>query len=336
MPPADLEPRRNLDLPRLRAHHRMMHRIRALEQAALRGLQDGLVLGAIHPSIGQEAVAAGVVGALRADDVLLSTHRGHGHTLAKGAQPGAMMRELFGRVGGTCGGKGGSMHIADFGVGMLGANGVVAANIVIAAGAAHAIKLQGGDRIVCCIFGDGATNRGPFLEGLNWAASFHLPVLFVCEDNGFAATTRTSSTLAGPGPAARARSLGVPAQEVDGNDALAVDAAACALAADIRAGGGPRFLLARTYRITGHTGSDPATYRPAAEVEAARGQDPIARLAALLAEAGVLAAELEGDRDEAAAEMQDAYDDARAAPFPDPAEALRDVQDVGSPEQEAY
>ena len=180
MPPADLEPRRNLDLPRLRAHHRMMHRIRALELAALRGLQDGLVLGAIHPSIGQEAVAAGVVGALRADDVLLSTHRGHGHTLAKGAQPGAMMRELFGRVGGTCGGKGGSMHIADFGVGMLGANGVVAANIVIAAGAAHAIKLQGGDRIVCCIFGDGATNRGPFLEGLNWAASFHLPVLFVC------------------------------------------------------------------------------------------------------------------------------------------------------------
>ena len=337
MPPADIEPdRRNLDLPRLRAHHHLMHRIRALEEAALRGLKSGLVLGAIHPSIGQEAVAAGVVGALRADDVLLSTHRGHGHTLAKGAQPDAMMRELFGRVGGTCGGKGGSMHIADFGVGMLGANGVVAANIVIAAGAAHAIKLQGGDRVVCCIFGDGATNRGPFLEGLNWAASFHLPVLFVCEDNGFAATTRTSSTLAGPGPAARARSLGVPAQEVDGNDALAVDTAARALVADIRAGGGPRFLLARTYRITGHTGSDPAAYRPAAEVEAARGRDPIARLAALLAEAGVPIADLEADRADAEAEMQTAYDDARAAPFPDPAEALRDVQDMGSPEMEAY
>jgi len=337
LPPADIEPdQRNLDLPRLRAHHHLMHRIRALEEAALRGLKSGLVLGAIHPSIGQEAVAAGVVGALRADDVLLSTHRGHGHTLAKGAQPDAMMRELFGRVGGTCGGKGGSMHIADFGVGMLGANGVVAANIVIAAGAAHAIKLQGGDRVVCCIFGDGATNRGPFLEGLNWAASFHLPVLFVCEDNGFAATTRTSSTLAGPGPAARARSLGVPAQEVDGNDALAVDTAARALVADIRAGGGPRFLLARTYRITGHTGSDPAAYRPAAEVEAARGRDPIARLAALLAEAGVPIADLEADRADAEAEMQTAYDDARAAPFPDPAEALRDVQDVGSPEQEAY
>ena len=328
--------RRNIDTARLRAHHRLMHRVRALEEAALRGLAGKLVLGAIHPSIGQEAVAAGVVGALAQDDVLLSTHRGHGHTLAKGAPAGAMMRELFGRVGGSCGGKGGSMHIADFGVGMLGANGVVAANIVIAAGAAHAIKLQGAGRIVCCIFGDGATNRGPFLEGLNWAASFHLPVLFVCEDNGFAATTRTASTSAGPGPAARARSLGLPAEEVDGNDVQAVDAVATRLVADIRAGGGPRFLLARTYRMTGHTGADPATYRPAAEVEAQRERDPIGRLAALLAEAGITAAELEADRQDAVREMQAAYDDASAAAFPEAAEALRDVQDIGSPEREAF
>src|SRR5579871_6714690 len=162
------EPLRNLDVQRLRAHHRMMWRIRALEEAALRGLSQKLVLGAIHPSIGQEAVAAGVVSALARDDVLLSTHRGHGHTLAKGAPCAAMLRELFGRVGGSCGGKGGSMHIADFGVGMLGANGVVGANIVIAAGAAHALKLKRESRVVCCIFGDGAINRGPFLEGLNW------------------------------------------------------------------------------------------------------------------------------------------------------------------------
>ena len=309
-------------------------------------LDEKLVLGAIHPSIGQEGVAAGVVGALAADDVLLSTHRGHGHTLAKGAPAPAMMRELFGRAGGSCGGKGGSMHIADFGVGMLGANGVVAANIVIAAGAAHAIKLQGdrvqgdrvsgGRRVVCCIFGDGATNRGPFLEGLNWAASFGLPVLFVCEDNGFAATTRTASTSAGPGPAARARSLGLQAEEVDGNDVLAVDAAATRLVGEIRAGSGPRFLLARTYRMTGHTGADPAAYRPAAEVEAQRAHDPIARLAAHLAEAGVSGAELDADRDAAAREMAAAYDDAKGAPFPDAAEALRDVQDVGSPEREAF
>lgn len=327
---------RNVDVPRLRRHHVLMHRIRALEEAALRGLEDRLVLGAIHPSIGQEAVASGVVAALRTDDVLLSTHRGHGHTLAKGASPRAMMRELFGRAGGSCGGKGGSMHIADFGVGMLGANGVVAANIVIAAGAAHAIKLRGGTRVVCCLFGDGATNRGPFLEGLNWAASFHLPVLFVCEDNGFAAMTRTAATLAGPGPVARAESLGIISEAVDGNDILAVDEATTRLITAVRAGGGPRFLLARTYRMTGHTGSDPAAYRPASEVEAKRALDPIRRAAEHLALAGVAPAELDGDRTAAAAEMAAAFDDARAAPFPDAAEALRDVQDVGSPEQDAY
>src|SRR5690606_24554973 len=162
---------------------------------------------------------------------------------------------------------GGSMHIADFSVGMLGANGVVGANIVIAAGAAHAIKLNREGRIVCCIFGDGAINRGPFLEGLNWAKVFNLPVLFVCEDNGYAATTRTSTMTAGPGPAARAESLGILALEVDGNDVQAVDAAAKELAAAVRSGSGPRFLWAGTYRLTGHTGADPAAYRSKEEVE---------------------------------------------------------------------
>ncbi|HEX8664638.1 MAG TPA: thiamine pyrophosphate-dependent dehydrogenase E1 component subunit alpha, partial [Beijerinckiaceae bacterium] len=216
----------NLDVERLSAHHRLMWRIRAFEELALEGLREKLVLGAIHPSIGQEGVAAGVCPNLLPDDVLLSTHRGHGHTLAKGADPLAMMRELFGRQGGNCGGKGGSMHIADFSVGMLGANGVVAANIVVAAGAAHAVKLRREAKIVCCIFGDGAINRGPFLEGLNWARVFDLPVLFVCEDNGFAATTRTRAMTAGEGPSARARSLGLIAEEIDGNDVLAVDLAA--------------------------------------------------------------------------------------------------------------
>ncbi|HEV2678858.1 MAG TPA: thiamine pyrophosphate-dependent dehydrogenase E1 component subunit alpha, partial [Aliidongia sp.] len=226
----------NLGLGRLRAHHRMMWRIRAFEEQALRGLDDKVVLGAIHPSIGQEAVAAGITSHLTRADILLSTHRGHGHTLGKGADSEAMMRELLGREGGNCGGKGGSMHIADFSVGMLGANGVVAANIVIAAGAAHAIKLKREPHLVCCIFGDGAINRGPFLEGLNWAAVFHLPVLFVCEDNGYAATTRTTTMTAGEGASARARSFGIPAIEVDGNDVLAVDAAAAELTQAIRAG----------------------------------------------------------------------------------------------------
>ena len=331
MPEAEAPQRSNIDVTRLRAHHRLMLRIRALEEAALRGLAEKLVLGAIHPSIGQEAVAAGVVSQLARTDILLSTHRGHGHTLAKGADSSAMMRELFGRVGGCCGGKGGSMHIADFGVGMLGANGVVAANIVIAAGAAHAVKLRGEDRVVCCIFGDGAINRGPFLEGLNWAAVFRLPVLFVCEDNGFAATTRTAAMSAGPGPSARARALGIAAEEVDGNDVLAVDAVTATLLAAIRAGGGPRFLHARTYRLRGHTGADPATYRPAEELEAKRREDPILRAAGLLLGAGLPAAALEADAHDAAREMAAAFDDARAAPFPGAATAFADVQDIGAP-----
>jgi pyruvate dehydrogenase E1 component alpha subunit len=324
---------RNLDLARGHALLRTMHRIRAFEEAALRAQAEGLVLGAIHPSIGQEAVAAGVCGGLATDDLLLSTHRGHGHTLAKGADPLAMMRELLGRAGGTCGGKGGSMHIADFGVGMLGANGVVAANIPIAAGAAHAVKLQGGSQVVVCIFGDGAVNRGPFLEGLNWAKVFELPVLFVCEDNAYSATTRTTAVTAGPGPAARAESLGLPAESIDGNDALAVDAAARAAVAVVRAGEGPRFLHCRTYRMTGHTGVDPAAYRAAAEVEEWRAADPIGRLAQALRLAG---GDADGFGAEAEAERAAVLDAARASAWPEAALAFADVQDVGDPRERAF
>jgi pyruvate dehydrogenase E1 component alpha subunit len=328
--------RRNVDVERLRAHYRLMVRIRAFEEEALRGLEEKVVLGAIHPSIGQEACAAGICSNLRRDDILLSTHRGHGHTLAKGADALAMMRELLGREGGNCGGKGGSMHIADFSVGMLGANGVVSANIVIAAGAAHAIKLKKEDRIVCCIFGDGAINRGPFLEGLNWAKVFNLPVLFVCEDNGFAATTRTKTMTAGDGPVARAESLGIPAMDVDGNDVLAVDAAVAELTAAIRAGSGPRFLRARTYRLTGHTGADAAAYRPKEEVEERWKDDPIARAADLLRAAGVPDSELEADREAAKREMREAYEAAVATPYPPAEQAFADVQDVGDPRVEAF
>ena len=328
--------RHNLDPERLVSAYGTMLRIRAFEEAALRGLAEKHVLGAIHPSIGQEAVAVGVVGQLRRTDVLLSTHRGHGHTLAKGADPLAMMRELFGREGGTSGGKGGSMHIADFEVGMLGANGVVAANIVIAAGAAHAIRLRGEDRVVACLFGDGAINRGPFLEGLNWAKVFGLPVLFVCEDNGFAATTRTRALTAGPGPSARAESLGIPAADVDGNDLLAVEAATAEALAAIRSGEGPRFLHARTYRLTGHTGADPATYRSAEEVEAAWRDDPIARLAALLEAHGVPTRRLEAEATRARAAIDDAYRVAAASPYPDARLAAADVQDVGDPGARPY
>ncbi|WP_374450349.1 thiamine pyrophosphate-dependent dehydrogenase E1 component subunit alpha, partial [Stella sp.] len=320
--------RGNLDRARILGHYRTMARIRAFEEAADRALQAGHVKGAVHLSIGQEAVASGVCANLERGDFITSNHRGHGHTLAKGADMGAMMAELFGRASGSCQGKGGSMHIADFQVGMLGANGVVGAGIPIAVGAAHAMKLAGDRRIVVCFFGDGAVNRGPFLEGLNWAKVFDLPVLFVCEDNGFAATTRTRSVTAGPGPGARAESLGIPSTPVDGNDVVAVDAAAAALVAQVRAGAGPQFLHARTYRLRGHTAVDAAPYRPAAEVEERWHDEPLRRCRDLLALDGVAAAELDRVRAEAEAEVARAVADGLAAPHPGPALAWTDVQDV--------
>lgn len=329
----------NLDRATALSMLKTMIRIRAFEeQACLAAERDRLVLGAIHPSIGQEAVAAGIVGAMRRDDILLSTHRGHGHTLAKGADPLAMMRELLGREGGCCGGKGGSMHIADFSVGMLGANGVVSANIPIAAGAAHAIRLNGSDddRIVVCIFGDGAVNRGPFLEGLNWAGIFHLPILFVCEDNVYSATTRTAEVTAGDGPGARAAALGLKVIEADGNDALALRETARDLTAGLRAGSGPAFLHARTYRQSGHTSFDPAGYRPAGEADSMRtSNDPIRRLADLLDD-GSGTPDLEKLLGEAEAEMAGVLAAAAATPFPAPATAFSDVQDIGSPAEEAF
>jgi acetoin:2,6-dichlorophenolindophenol oxidoreductase subunit alpha len=226
--------RPNFDVARLLAHYRTMARIRVFEEAAERAHQEGHVKGAVHLSIGQEAVASGVCIHLGREDLITTTHRGHGHTIAKGADTRAMLSELLGRASGTCQGKGSSLHIADFSIGMLGANGVVAAGLTIAVGAAHAVKQRGERRIVVCFFGDGATNRGPFLESLNWAKIYELPVLFVCEDNGFAASTRTRAMSAGPGPDARAASLGVPARSVDGNDVVAVDEAAGASRARAR------------------------------------------------------------------------------------------------------
>ena len=323
--------RPNIDADRLTRHYRDMCRVRAFEESALAALEEGLVPGPLHPSIGQEACASGVCANLDREDLLLSTHRGHGHTLVKGADPEAMMRELLGREGGCCGGKGGSMHIADFGVGMLGANGVVGANIEIAAGAAHAVKLLGDARIVACIFGDGAVNRGPFLEGLNWARIFDLPVLFVCEDNTYAATTRTAAVTGGAGPGARAESLGLPSVEVDGNDVQAVDEAVRELVEAIRAGGGPRFLHVRTYRLTGHTATDAAGYRTSEEVDAQWKLDPIARCGAVLETAGVAAETLDAIRADAASEMGAALEAAKVAPWPDTSLAFTDVQDVGAP-----
>ncbi|HZP79836.1 MAG TPA: thiamine pyrophosphate-dependent dehydrogenase E1 component subunit alpha [Pseudolabrys sp.] len=318
------------NLRRLVGHYRTMARIRAFEETAVAAHKAGEIPGPLHVSIGQEAVAAGICINLRTDDRITSNHRGHGHAIAKGAEPRRMMAELYGRADGYCRGKGGSMHIADFSVGMLGANGVVAGGIPIAVGAAQGLKMQKSTAIVTCMFGDGAVNRGPFLEGLNWAALYKLPVFFVCEDNGVAAFTRAEAVTAGPGIVARAQALGVVAASVDGNDVMAIDAAAQAAVDAVRRGQGPHLLHVRTYRLLGHTSTDAAAWRPPTEVDAARAGEPIARLGGVLRERGVAAAELAKIDEEAHAEMAAARKAANEAAWPQPSVAFEDVQDTGA------
>ncbi len=323
--------------------YRAMVRIRAFENAAELASQGGVsaygksadgsarVRGPLHLSTGQEAVPTGVCAHLRRSDYLTSTHRGHGHTLAKGADLRRMMCELFGKAAGTNGGKGGSMHIADFSVGMLGANGVVAAGLPIAVGAAHAQKLQQRADVTACFFGDGAINRGPFLESLNWARVYHLPVLFVCEDNRWSATTASGPMTAGDGASARALSLDIAALRVDGNDVLAVHAAAAELLKQVRAGGGPRLLHAITYRVKGHVSVDQAAYRNPQELQAALLTDPIARARAhYLALSGASAEQLDQIEREALEEVAQAVAFAQEAPWPDADSAYTDVQTLGA------
>jgi TPP-dependent pyruvate/acetoin dehydrogenase alpha subunit len=328
------------DAGRALALYRTMARIRAFEDAAEEASIGGVaafgaslsranVRGPLHLSTGQEAVAAGVCAQLRATDLLTSTHRGHGHTVAKGAKLEPMMCELFGRATGYNGGKGGSMHIADFSVGMLGANGVVADGIPIAVGAAHALGLRGGDDVVACFFGDGAINRGPFLEGLNWAAVRRLRILFVCEDNRWAATTETGSTTAGAGALARAEAIGVPGRKADGNDVFDVWQATRALLPEVRAGA-PRMLHAVTYRVKGHVSVDVAGYRDAAKHDRELERDPLVLAAARIEALGVAREALEAIGREAKAEVAAAVAAAHAAPLPDPRAAYEEVQDTGA------
>jgi TPP-dependent pyruvate/acetoin dehydrogenase alpha subunit len=287
------------------------------------------VRGPLHLSTGQEAVPAGVCAHLRKDDLLTSTHRGHGHTLAKGADLTGMMCELYGKASGFNGGKGGSMHIADFSVGMLGANGVVAAGLPIAVGAAHAQKLQGRDAITVCFFGDGAINRGPFLESLNWARIHQLPVLFVCEDNRWSATTASAPMIAGAGASARSASLGIAASQVNGNEVWSVHALAGELIGQVRAGGGPRLLHAITYRLKGHVSVDLAAYRDPEEVRQAQLLDPLLRAQAHYQQLGGALADLQALDATAQAQVQQAMAIADAAPWPEAQAAYTDIQTTG-------
>jgi TPP-dependent pyruvate/acetoin dehydrogenase alpha subunit len=311
--------------------YRTMSLIRAFDTHAGDARRKGKLRGSVHEYIGQEAIATGVCANLRRTDYISSYHRGHGHCLAKGADPDAMMKELYGRAGGVCGGKGGSMHVADFSLGILGANGVVADGVTIAVGAAQAVKMKREDRIVVAFFGDGAMNRGPMLEALNWAKVFELPVLFVCEDNLYSDRTRTRSVTAGPGALARAAAFGIEGETVDGNDVLAVLEAAARLIERVRAGDGPQFLHATTYRWQGHLALDKGLYREPEELAHWKTIDPLARTAAWLASRGVSQAAIAEENEAAVVRVASAVTAAEAAPWPANETLFHDVQDVGAP-----
>jgi TPP-dependent pyruvate/acetoin dehydrogenase alpha subunit len=326
--PGNRNPVERAERDRLVWMYRTMLRIRAFDDRIVELCGAARIAGAVHSYVGQEAVAAGVCAHLRPDDYVVSTHRGHGHLLAKGGDMGRMMAELFGKVDGYCRGKGGSMHITALDLGMLGANGIVAGGIPIAAGAGTAIRLRGGDQVVVCFFGDGAANNGAFHEGVNLAATWDLPVLFVCENNLYAQFTPQSMHAKTPDLYLRAQGYGIPGRAVDGNDSLAVATAAAAAIARARRGDGPTLIEAKTYRWYGHAINNPASAlgRDPREVEAWKARDPIPRLERHLFERGVL------DEPEAAAireavdrELAAAIDFAEASPLPAPEEALLHV-----------
>ncbi|HLF47891.1 MAG TPA: thiamine pyrophosphate-dependent dehydrogenase E1 component subunit alpha [Methylomirabilota bacterium] len=306
--------------------HAAMVRVRRFEERARELYQAGRIPGFIHLSVGQEGVAVGVCSALRRDDYVLSTHRGHGHLIAKGGSLRGLMAELYGRATGCCKGKGGSMHIADASVGYLGANGVLTAGCVLAPGVGLSIQMRKTDQVVVALFGDGAANRGPFHEGVNLAALWRAPVVFVCENNFWASTTSHEQSTAGGSVAARAAGYGIPGVTVDGNDVLATYAAVEEAVARARQGRGPTLIEARTARLLGHFEGDPQSYRPKVETEAARRGDPVARFSAHLRKAGLLD-DTQARRVAQAveAEVQDAVDFAEASPWPEPHAALEDL-----------
>ena len=316
----------NLPREKLVEMYRKMFEIRSFEEKVFELYAQNMVPGTIHLYAGEEAVAVGVCSNLRKDDYITSTHRGHGHCIAKGADPKRIMAEILGKKTGYCKGKGGSMHIADFKVGMLGATAVVGAGIPIAMGAGLSIKLRGTDQVVACFFGEGASNQGTFHEGINMAAIWKLPVIFVCENNLYAMGTRQSRVMLIENIADRAASYGIPGVTVDGNDVLAVYEAAREAVERARRGEGPTLIECKTYRHKGHSRVDPAKYRPKEEVEEWLRKDPIKRLREKLLQTNVLAEEeIQRVEEEVSAEIEEAVKFAVESPYPAPEEALEDV-----------
>ena len=313
--------------------YKRMWRIRLFEEQAEYQSSQGKVMGALHTYIGEEGVGVPICAHLQDTDYITSTHRGHGHCIAKGADINRMMAELFGRSTGYCKGKGGSMHIADFKVGMLGANGIVAGGFGLATGAGLAAQLRGSGQVAVCFFGDGAANRGPFHENINIGAVWKLPVVYVCENNQFAQWTPQKDVTLVTDIANMSPAYGIPGVQVDGMDPLAVYEAAGEAIERARRGEGPTLLECKTYRFHGHNFGDPQQYRTREEIaEWADNRDPIKHLAAHMRDAGILDDAQDADVQKTVQdEITAAVRFAESSPYPTPDELYKDVYsyDIG-------
>lgn len=311
--------------------YRRVLNIRRFEEEVGRLFSQGELPGVVHLYIGEEAVAAGVCAALRDDDYVTSTHRGHGHVVAKGGDPKRAMAEIFGKAGGYCRGKGGSQHIADFSIGMLGACGIVGGGIPIATGAGLSIKLRKTDQVSLSFFGDGAANEGSFHESLNLASTMGLPVIFVCENNHYGEFTPARDTMNIEDIAARAAGYGIPGQVVDGTDALEVYRVAHHAVERARNGEGPTLIEAKTHRLGGHAEGEEAflagqKYRLPQEEELARARDPLLILHKRILQDGIADSHaLEGIDDDVSRGIVEAVAFARASPWPEPESVLEDT-----------
>lgn len=303
-----------------------MQLIRCFEQRVEQLFSEGRIGGTAHPATGQEAVAVGVAAARQPGDPVTSTHRGHAHFLACGANPDRVMAELFGRRTGYAGGRGGSQMMADYRAGFIGANGITGGSIPIATGLALNATLSGKDRVALCFFGDGASNQGTFHESLNLAALWKLPVLFLCENNGYAMSTAIQDGVSNPAIASRAEAYGMTGLCVDGNDVMAVRAAVTQARAAAAAGDGPALLELKTYRLSGHSRGDQRAYRSDAEEQHAWAHEPINRFETYLMKKNLLTRErAESIRNEAAERIEQAITKAEAAPLPGEASAAEGV-----------
>lgn len=302
-----------------------MTRIRAFEEQAVAFFETNKLRGSVHICIGQEATPATVCHLLGADDYIASTHRGHGHCLAKGADPKRAMAELMGRETGYCHGRGGSMHIADVEAGNLGANAIVAGGVAIAVGAALAAKMQKNGRVAVSFFGEGATNEGVFHEALNLAAVWKLPVLFVCENNGYGISVPAWQSTSVKDVSVRAQSYGIEGVTVDGNDVLQIAPAVQKALQRARSGEGPTLIECKTYRWLGHWTGDPQPYRTREEIESWKEKCPIKRLCEALAAFGVPEEKIVERQERSKREIDEAAQFALQSPEPDPAHVLDNV-----------